>query len=100
MEDLDAFKVFLVVLRFLYFVSCCEFPEMSVDLHECLVVALWMAFTSIIQGTFNNVLAFSLSRVQLFCDPMDCAHQAPLSMARILVWVAISFSRASFRPMD
>lgn len=59
MEDLDAFKVFLVVLRFLYFVSCYEFPEMSVGLHDCLIVALWMAFTNIIQGIFNNVLSFS-----------------------------------------
>ena len=31
------------------------------------------------------------------CDPMDCAHQAPLSIgivqARILEWIAISFSK-------
>ena len=37
-----------------------------------------------------------------FCNPMDCSHQAPLFpwilQARILVWVAISSSRASSNP--
>ena len=40
-----------------------------------------------------------LSRVQLFCDPMDCSPPSfsvhGISQARILEWVAISFSRAS-----
>ena len=45
-----------------------------------------------------------LSCVQLFCDSRDCgppdsyAHE--ISQARILEWVAISFSRASSRPRD
>ena len=39
------------------------------------------------------------------CDPMDSSlHQAPLSMrffkARVLEWVAISFSRESSQPRD
>ena len=38
------------------------------------------------------------------CDPMDCTHQAPLSMgilqARILEWVAIPSSRGSSQPRD
>ena len=44
-----------------------------------------------------NVKVKSLSRVQLFCDPMD--RSLPVSsihgilQARILEWVAISFSR-------
>ena len=40
--------------------------------------------------------AQSLGRVQLLVTPWTVAHQAPLSMgiqARILEWVAISFSR-------
>ena len=40
----------------------------------------------------------SLSPVRLFATPWTVAHQAPLSMilqARILEWVAISFSRES-----
>ena len=45
-----------------------------------------------------------LSHVQLFCDPMDCSLQGSsdhgISQARILVWVAISYSRSSFRPRD
>ena len=28
------------------------------------------------------------------CDPMDCGHQAPLSLGRILEWVAIPFSNS------
>ena len=32
--------------------------------------------------------------------PWTVAHQAPLSMARILEWVAISFSRESSQPWD
>ena len=38
------------------------------------------------------------------CDPMDCPHQALLSMgflqARVLEWVAVSFSRGSSLPRD
>ena len=46
----------------------------------------------------------SLSHARL-CDPMDSSlHQAPLSMgffkARVLGWVAISFSRESSQPRD
>ena len=45
------------------------------------------------------IVVKSLRHVQLFCDPMDCSppsysvHEIP--QARILVWVAISFSRES-----
>ena len=45
------------------------------------------------------VHAQSLSRVQLFCNPMDCSPPGSsirgISQARILEWVAISFSRGS-----
>ena len=44
-----------------------------------------------------------LSRVQM-CDPMDCSPPGfsvhRISQARILEWVAISFSRGSSRPRD
>ena len=43
-----------------------------------------------------------LSRVLLFFDPMDCSPSGSsvlgISRARILEWVAISFSRGSFPP--
>ena len=46
----------------------------------------------------------SLSRVRLFASPWTVAHRAPLEhgifQARILEWVAISFSRGSFQPRD
>ena len=45
-----------------------------------------------------------LSRVQLFCNPMDCSLPGSsvhgISQARILEWVAISFSRGSSWPRD
>ena len=44
-----------------------------------------------------------LSCVQLFVTPRTVALQDPLSMefqARILEWVAISFSRGSSQPRD
>ena len=45
-----------------------------------------------------------LSRVQLFCDPMDSSPQGSsdpgLSEARILEWISISSSRGSFWPRD
>ena len=38
------------------------------------------------------------------CDPMDCSPQGSfihgISQARVLEWVAISFSRRSSRPRD
>ena len=44
-----------------------------------------------------------LSRVRL-CDPMDCSPPGfsihGIFQARVLEWVAISFSRGSFRPRD
>ena len=51
-----------------------------------------------------GVHAQLLSCVQLFVTPWTVARQAPLStrilQARILEWVAISFSRASSQPRD
>ena len=48
----------------------------------------------------------SLSRVRLFVTPQTITYQAPqatvhgLFQARVLEWVAISFSRGSSRPRD
>ena len=53
--------------------------------------------------SFLIVKVKSLSRVQL-CDPMDCnlpgSSVCGIFQARILEWVAISFSRGSSRPRD
>ena len=52
----------------------------------------------------TKVKVKSLSHVQLFATPWTVAYQAPRSMgffqARVLEWVAISFSRGSSRPRD
>ena len=45
-----------------------------------------------------------VSRVQLFCNPMDCSPPGSsvhgISRTRILEWVAISFPRGSSQPRD
>ena len=49
--------------------------------------------------TFHYMCVFC--RVRLFCNPMDCSPPGSsvhgISQARILEWVAISFSRGSFQ---
>ena len=59
-------------------------------------------------ASLSNICAFgkwvkSLSRVQL-CDPVDCSLPGfsvhGILQARILEWVAISFSRGSSQPRD
>ena len=62
------------------------------------------------QGSLNKIKLTwgkwkwkSLSRVLLFVTSWTAAHQAPvhwISQARILEWVAISFSRGSSPPRD
>ena len=53
-------------------------------------------------GKFSEVK--SLSRVWLFATPWTLAYQVPPSMgffqARVLEWIAISFSRGSSRPRN
>ena len=56
-------------------------------------------------GKFSATSAQSLSRVRLFATPWTLAHQIPLSVhgsfqARILEWLAISYSRGSSQPRD
>ena len=52
----------------------------------------------------SHIAVQSLSHVQLFCDPIDCSLPGSsvhgISQARILEWVAISFSRGSSWPRD
>ena len=54
--------------------------------------------------SFGFVVVQLLSRVQIFCDPKDCTPPGSsvhrISQARILEWVAISFSRESSQPRD
>ena len=54
--------------------------------------------------TVSEWLVKSLSRVRLFCDPIDCSPPGSsvhgIFQARLLQWVAISFSRESSQPKD
>ena len=51
-----------------------------------------------------RLLIYLLSPIWLFCNPMDCSSPGSsvhgISQARILKWVAISFSRESSWPRD
>ena len=51
-----------------------------------------------------GILLLLLSHVQLFCDPIDCSPPDSLvhgiSQARVLEWVAISFSGRPSPPGD
>ena len=54
---------------------------------------------------FQNMRAYSVAQsCPTLCDPMDCGPPGSsvngISEARILEWVAISFSRGSFWPRD
>ena len=52
----------------------------------------------------EKVKAKLLSRVRTLCDPMDCSLPGSsvhgMFQARVLKWVAISFSRGSSQPRD
>ena len=73
----------------------------------CIVkMSKWLTDTHLPRVTWWKVKVEvkSLSHVQLFATPWTVAYQVPLSMgffqARILEWVAISFSKRSSRPRD
>ena len=66
--------------------------------------------TPILCLLFLSLFANHLSHAKLLqlcltlCDPMDCSPSGPsihgILQARILEWVAVPFSRGSFRPRD
>ena len=67
-------------------------------------LALWPEGRAPMSSHSNLVLVKLLSHVRLFATPWTVAYQAPLSMgffqAKILEWVAISYSGGSSRPRD
>ena len=69
----------------------CDFGRLS--------CSLWAQFCCLIV-----VLVQLLSRVPLFCDPMNCSPPGSsvhgISQARTLEWVAIPFSRESSQSRD
>ena len=75
-----------------------------------MIDALWFSFLPVPDhcSLFSNHLLKWTLVVQLlmtlFCDPMDCSPPGSsvhgISQARILEWVAISFSRGSSQPRD
>ena len=56
------------------------------------------------QSEMADFVVVVISHIQFFCDPMDCSLPGPsvhgISQARILKWVAISFSWGSSWPRD
>ena len=82
--------------------SLCYVKETEKELETILT------FEKIIAENFPNIRKVCgtcmISHVRLFATPWTVACQAPLSMdilqARILEWVAISFSKGSSQPRD
>ena len=99
-----------------------EFPETSTGTAHCLHMphcagVPWVCIDFIFYALFYRSLKTRLSDLRYnipkrvvaqlcptLCDPMDCTLQGSsvhgISQARVLEWVAISFSRGSSRPRD
>ena len=60
-------------------------------------------YVNIVKVLYDKVKVKPLSRIRL-CDPMDCSLPGSfvhgIFQARVLEWVAISFSRGSSQPRD
>ena len=67
------------------------------------ILMRWMKLEPIIQSKVNQKVLVTKSCLTL-CDPMGCSPLGSsihgISQARILEWVAISFSRESSQPRD
>ena len=82
----------------------------KVFLSVCVMVCVWYHLKQVLVNfskVFNSYfVVYLLSHIRLFCNPRDCkppgssAHGISISQARILEWVAIFFSRASFQTND
>ena len=66
----------------------CSLPGSSVH-------GILQAILEWVQGESESEVAQSCPTL---CDPVDCVHG--IFQARVLEWVAISFSRGSSRPRD
>ena len=69
---------------------------------QCFISYYYISKTQTVSGM--QEVCLSLSRVQLFCDPIDCSLPGScvhgISQARILEWAATFFCRRSSRPRD
>ena len=76
-----------------------DWPSFQFLLIFCLI---WLSFSKSVKYGYCGCGQL-LSRVQL-CGPMDCSPPGSsvhgISQARILVWVATSYSRGSSQPRD
>ena len=74
-------------------------PPSPIDIHPTIsnLSSLFLIYSSVL-------LLFKLSHIWLFCNTMTCSQLDSsvhgISQARILEWVAISFSRGSSWPRD
>ena len=71
----------------------------------CLLSAVWGIGGERCGATFQGQLVVLVTQsCPTLCDPMDCSLPGSsvhgILQARILVWVAISFSRESSQPSD
>ena len=81
-------------LTFLVFSGLCS------DVTFSMRPALTILFPTVTRSIYRS----AAKHVQLFCGPMDCSLPGSsgrgISQARVLKWVAVSFSRGSSWPRD
>ena len=100
---LDIFIFFYILLSFVLGLGCCLKTVWSI-LVSPLISIRWNQryFQSV--ANFFQWWWFSPSVVSNTCDPMDCGLPCSsghgIFQARILEWVAISFSKGSSQPRD
>ena len=93
-------------LHFAYwFLRWHRFTALLLILTLLMIHDLWIVCKCVYTSLHYYVVVVQLlSRVQLFCKLIDCSPPGSsvcgIFQARILEWVAISFSRGSSRPTD
>ena len=94
----------MLVILWLCFISCCSVVQLLSCIQLCDPMDCSMPASSLLYYLVTCLLAQSLRHIWLFCDPMECIPPAcsvrGIFLARILAWVAISYSRGSFWPRD
>ena len=95
---------FELIILWLCSISCCSVVQLLTCIQLCNPMDWSMPHSSLLYYLLTCLLAQPLSHVWLFCNPMDCRLPGcsvhGIFLARILEWLAISYSRGSFWPRD
>ena len=97
--------LFFLALSVIMSISLLRLPYFSFDI-SFIGIFSSSFFHSHLSPAYHTLagVVYLLSHVRLFCDPMDCSPPGSsvqgITQARVLEWVAISFSRVSSWPRD